>query len=321
MSKLTGSSIQFRCFNTDSDLPHLIQLLTEMEEVDHTGEDINAETIKAQLQWSGHDPALDRWVAVTSNHEELMIGSGWVLKVPQNTYADVYVGVHPAWRRQGIGSELLQHIMTRAQALQPQNILASADIQHQEAIDFLRKRAFSPVAAYTAMRLASNRPLPQPDWPAGYTIRAYNPLENFSLLLDMYNRAFQDLWGHWEKVLADDLHGILEHEDAAGIFLLFTQTGEVVGTCRSEISAQLSVKNGKQTGYLDAPGVVPEHREQNLYLPQLLHATHWIRSQASQESIDIELESWGDRPQVLAAYQELGFEKVRQQDIYRWQTQ
>ena len=263
----------------------------------------------------------DRWVAVISNHEEQMIGLSWVLKVPQNTYADVYVGVHPSWRRQGIGSELLQRILARAQTLHPQSILASADVQHQDANDFLRRRAFSSVAAYTAMQLACTRPLPQPEWPIGYTIRAYDPLEDFSLLLDMYNQAFQGLWGHWEKVTADDLHAILEHQNAAGIFLLFTQTGEVVGTCRGEISEQLSMKNGKQVGYLDAPGVVPEQRENNLYLPQLLHAAHWVRRQASQTSIAIELESWGDSPQVLAAYQEIGFEEVKRQDIYCWQSQ
>ena len=264
MDELTPSTLHFRHFDRDLDPLHLVQLLTEMEAVDHTGEDISIEAIKAQLQWPGHDAVQDRWVAVISNHEEQMIGLSWVLKVPQNPSADVYVGGHPSWRRQGIGSELLQRILARAQTLHPQSILASADVQHQDANDFLRRRAFSSVAAYTAMQLACTRPLPQPEWPIGYTIRAYDPLEDFSLLLDMYNQAFQGLWGHWEKVTADDLHAILEHQNAAGIFLLFTQTGEVVGTCRGEISEQLSMKNGKQVGYLDAPGVVPEQRENNL---------------------------------------------------------
>jgi mycothiol synthase len=100
---------------------------------------------------------------------------------------------------------------------------------------------------------------------------------------------------------------------------IFAQTGEVVGTCRGELSEQLQEKYGRPTGYLDAPGVVPEQRENGLYLPQMLHAAHWVRSQAPRESIAIELESWGDSPQTLAAYQEVGFEIIRQQSICCWQ--
>jgi hypothetical protein len=69
-------------------------------------------------------------------------------------------------------------------------------------------------------------------------------------------------------------------------------------------------------GYLDSPGVVPEQRANNLYLPLLLQAANWVRT---QEPVDIEIESYGDDPSVLAQYQEVGFEKIQQQDIYRWQ--
>ncbi|GAC1643016.1 MAG: hypothetical protein NVS4B12_06840 [Ktedonobacteraceae bacterium] len=115
---------------------------------------------------------------------------------------------------------------------------------------------------------------------------------------------------------AEYLTGMLEEMNPEGIFLLFTQTGEVVGTCRGELSEHLSKRRGVHTGYLDCPGVVPEYRTKNLYLPQLLCVAHWVRE---QEHVDIEMESWGDDPRLLAQYQEIGFKKVHRQDIYRWQ--
>ena len=48
----------------------------------------------------------------------------------------------------------------------------------------------------------------------------------------------------------------------------------------------------------------------------LLHAAHLVRD---QKSVYIELESWGDDPQVLAQYQKVGFEVMHQLGIYRWQ--
>jgi len=121
----------------------------------------------------------------------------------------------------------------------------------------------------------------------------------------------------WEHVTAANLHEWLEEMNPDGIFLLFTQNGELVGTCRGEISEQLSKQRGIPTGYLDAPGVVPEHRIKGLYLPQLLHVANWVREQ--ERNVSIEMQSWGDDPQVLAQYQQVGFEKMHQQDIYRWQ--
>ncbi len=313
LSQPLEAQFQFRHFNAETDIPRLASLLEEIENIDHTGEDISEETLKAQLTWPGHNPSQDRQVVMARDDPGQMIGFSSVWKVPQNIHADIFVGVHPLWRKKGIGSALLQGALARAQTLHPHSILAYADAQHQEAMHFLQERAFSPAAAYTAMRCASDKLLPQSAWPAGYTIRVYNPSQDFPLLLDMYNRSFQGLWGHWETVMAEDLHGILEDQNAADNFLLFAPTGEVVGTCRGTISEPLSTSRGKRMGYLDCPGVVPEHRANGLYLPLLLHAAQWVRNQGAT---DIEVESWGDDPQVLAQYQQVGFEKVHQQIIY-----
>ncbi len=168
------------------------------------------------------------------------------------------------------------------------------------------------------MRLVSTVELPQCALPSGYSLRQYNPTNDFSLLLDMYNCAFQGLWGHWQHVTLEEMNTILEAQtNPEDNFLLFTQNGEVVGTCRGEINELLSKRRGAPTGYLDAPGVVPEHRSKNLYLPLLLHVANRVRKQAR---VDIEMESWGDDPQVLAQYQQVGFEIMYKQDIYRWQS-
>ena len=291
--------------------------MNETEQVDRTGEDISEEALKAQLSLPGHDPVQDRWVVNPSDDDEQMIGVSTVWNVPQNNLAYIYVGVHPAWRRQGIGSELLQRTLTQAQTHQSQNILVYADVQHQQVKEFLLKRAFLPVAYYTAMELGSTVAIPLSVLPIGYSLRQYNPTSDFPLLLEMYNKAFQGLWGHHEYVTSEEMNNILESEThPEDNFLLFTQNGEVVGTCRGEISEYLSERRGVRTGYLDAPGIVPEHRSKNLYLPLLLHIANWV---CKQELVDIEMESWGDDPQVLAQYQQAGFKIMHQQAIYRWQ--
>ena len=312
----TDSHFHIHHFDPDSDVPRLVQLLTEVENIDHAGEDTSEETVRMQLTLPGHDAVQDRWVATNSDNDGQMIGFGTVWKIPQNSYADMYVCVHPLWRKHGIGSVLLQNVLKRAQELHAQHMLVYADIQQHEVVEFLQKQNFVQVAAYTQMRLVASKLLPRPEWPTGYTTRVYNPDEDFPLLLDMYNRAFQGLWGHWEYVNEENLQEILSGQKPETIFFVIAQNGEVVGTGRGEISEQLSEQRGTDTGYLDASGVVAEYRANGLYVPMLLHAAHLVRD---QKSVDIELESWGDDPSVLAKYQEVGFEVMRQLGIYRWQ--
>jgi ribosomal protein S18 acetylase RimI-like enzyme len=316
-NETTHTLFHFRHFDTSTDIPRLVQLLIEVEDVDHAGEDTSEETVKEHLGLPGHDPTKDRWVVTHPEHEEQLIGFGTVWKVPENKTANIYVCVHPAWRKHGIGSTLLQSVLTRAQELHAQDVIVSADIKNQDATNFLRKRAFSQVSAYTLMKLVASASLPQPTWPIGYTTRIYNPIHDFPLLLDMYDRAFEGLWGHW-KPTEEDLRDILAEQKPETIFLVFAPSGEAVGLGRGEINEQLSARRGTRTGYLDAPGVVPEHRANGLYLPMLLHAARLVRD---QEPVNIELESWGDDLHVLAQYQQVGFEIMNQQGMYRWQGQ
>lgn len=154
---------------------------------------------------------------------------------------------------------------------------------------------------------------PAPVWPTNYIIRAYNPETDFPALLYTYNYCFQGLWGHWETVTEEDMKRLLSGIASDGIFLLFGLDGQPVGVCRAEINEQLSQRRGQRTGYLDSPGVAPSHRQDGLYLPLLLQAIRWIRA---QEQIAIELESWGDSEEVLAAYRDIGFVVTRQAIIY-----
>jgi ribosomal protein S18 acetylase RimI-like enzyme len=74
------------------------------------------------------------------------------------------------------------------------------------------------------------------------------------------------------------------------------------------------MKNGLPTGYIDAPGIVPQHRRLDLYRALVLSGIGWLREQG--QSI-IEMESWGDKLEVLKMYRELGFKDIRHRVCYQ----
>ena len=308
------SLFHFRRFEPE-DIARIVTLLEEAEAVDHSGEDISEEIVRDQLTWTGHDPLLDRWMVEWPDQSDKIIAYSFLWKTPTNRHADITAVVHPAWRERGIGGELLARTLQRAREVQAESVLAYADVKQAAANTFLQQRGFAPVSAYTVMSLAASVRVAAPAWPAeGYVIRPYSEVQDFSMLLQAFNRCYEGLWGH-HHLSEDELNAWFPSIDQEGTLLLYAPNGDLVGMCRVEMSKQLSRKYGKPMSYVDSPGIVSEYRDKGLYVPLLQAGVQWLRT---REQVDSELESWGDDERTLAQYQKIGFTIARQARIYRF---
>lgn len=301
----TGAAYVIRPFAPEDDLPRLVRVMAEVEAADHDGEDVSEETLRGHLTLPGHDPARDRWVAVASDEPDTLLGWGFVWVAPGETLATLIGAVHPAWRGKGIGGQLMALVLDRARELGATRAGAYVGSRNEAAGAFLRRRGFAVVSANTLLRIASNMSLLEADIPAGYTVRTYADNPDPALFQRAVNRCYEGLWGHHtvpEEVVAEWLPTL----DPASIYFLIGPDGDVAGTVRTE-------RYGEPVGYVDAPGVVPEHRQDGLYVPLLRAAMRRLRERTPSA---IELESWGDAPETLAQYEALGFAVVRQAVAY-----
>src|SRR5262249_23985295 len=108
--------VHCRCLDLQEDLVALVEMLGDVEHADRTGDSVTADTPRAQLTWTGQDPARNNWVATVGNGSRL-VGYGLTQKTASDPNADVYVAVHPAWRRRGIGTQLFTYLLSRASEL------------------------------------------------------------------------------------------------------------------------------------------------------------------------------------------------------------
>ena len=144
-------------------------------------------------------------------------------------------------------------------------------------------------------------------------MRTYAEVQDISILTQAMNLSYIPLWGH-QDVSEAEMASWLPDLNQDGLFLVFSEKGRVVGISRAELSPERTVKNGQPTGYIDAPGVVPQHRRLDLYRALVLNGINWLRVQGQ---VLIEMESWGDKLEVLKMYRELGFTDVRQLISYQ----
>jgi len=306
------STLIYRQLDLQGDLAAVVRLLQEIEQADQSGERVTEVTLHEQLTWSGQDPTLNTWVVALPDSTSL-VGYGMIQKTATDPNADLYVAVHPSWRRQGIGTHLFAHLLARASELKTRALRAYVSVQNKEANLFVCAQGFEPVSTFTRLSLTDMPTFPALALPQGFTTRTYDQLERVELYTEALNRGYEGYWGHLQST-QEEVARFLLHLNHAGIFLLFAPDGMIAGTCRAELSEPLTGERRTPTALIDAPGIVARYREAGLALALLLTAIHWLLPQHPQT---LDLEAWGEAPGTLALYRALGFSVTKVEISYR----
>ena len=300
-------SFVFRHYVPAADLAHLSALLTAVEAHDQDGEDTSETALQEQLTWPHYEPEHDCWVIEAPGSSRELIGYGSVFaQTPLRS--TLSVTIHPTWRRRGLGSVLLTKALERARETGAKQVTVYANAHHPAATAFLARHGFWLVGSSWVLRAPPDLVPEAAQWPAGYMVRSYAQVQQLSTLLEVMNRSYADKWGHAENDQTTneaDVLPWLASADPEGMFLVFAPEGSVAGFCRAIPAHVLREQAGANlTDEVDQPGVVPEHRQQQLYRPLILTALHWLRTQGRHAVL---LQSWGDDEQTIASYQDAGF--------------
>lgn len=122
-----------------------------------------------------------------------------------------------------------------------------------------------------------------------------------AVLAAIMNRSWGDLWGHAQNEQPTTPEGVTELVPALwqpeNIFLAFAPDGDVAGLCLGIPRESMDV--------IDSPGAAPEYRHLALQRPLLLTVARHLQSRQSKE---IQLLSYGDDEQIIAAYRDVGFQ-------------
>lgn len=311
-----AGALVYRRLNLQRDVAALAGLLHDVAQADQTGDEVTEAGLYQQLTWSGQDPALNNWVVALEEHASL-VGYAMIQKMPHDANADLHIVVHPPWRRRGIGRQLFTYLLERASELDTRALRGYVPVQDEGASLFVRLLGFEPVATYTRMRLSDIQSFPAPALPEGFTMRSYDQIEQLDLYTEAINRCYEGYWGHIQGT-QEDVARFLPRFNHAGIFLLFAPDGTIAGTCRADLNEQSEDASESLTALIDAPGIVARYRDVDLALPLLLTAIHWV---LRHHPATLELEAWGETPELLARYRSLGFTVTKEEISYRMNLQ
>lgn len=293
-----------RHYLPEKDLAPLSNLLTEIEAFDRDGEDTSEEYLRNALTWPNYRPDQDVWVAELDGE---LVGYAAALEQPSRR-CTIYAVVHPAHRRKGVGSQLIDFTLKRAREIGSQHILVYANEHNEAANLFLKRHRFQQVGSSGIMGAPAMLEVPPYEFPTGFTLKRYSELNEPRILLEALNICYLGMWGHQhnDKRSEEELRSprFLKYYDADDILLLFDEKDSVVGICSLKSEARRD-EEGNAADLLDAPGLIQEHREQGYQRGLVLAGIQHLSRKGTRP---ITLEFWGDNENALNLYRELGFE-------------
>ncbi len=298
-----------RAFRRATDTAPLLGLLQSAETFDKTGERWSYEKLEVYLQAPGHRPERERWVVAHPTEPETLIGHACLYLPAQGDtrrVADTMLLVHPDWRRQGLGSRLWEVLeIHAAQHPSIETLRVYLDPGHEAGTTFAGRHGFTvlPEDAYRHLCGDLSSLNLDPTFPPGFTLVPYSQIQNLTVVVEAMNRSYAELHGH-RTTTEQDFAPILEASDPDGFIILFDPAGRVMGTVSADLAPDLSEQNGRPTGRLGSPGVVPEHRSPAIYGALLGAGCHYLETRGA---VWAELETLGDHETTIAAYQSLDF--------------
>ncbi|MBV7328481.1 GNAT family N-acetyltransferase [Chloroflexi bacterium TSY] len=307
-----------RNFNVSRDLAPLVNLRNHSS--DPNASPITLAQQREELRAPNQRPETDRWVVEETGDPwwELLGQSFGYHTIPERYLA--WVEVDRAWRRRGLGSQLLACVVTRAQTLKAEHILIYTDDGDKAAQAFLQKNGFQMKSDSWLLIAPAELEIATPQWPDGFSVRCFAEVQDLSILWQACYGGYGDLWGHGEnshinREKPPETTVTAWITDAApqgeNIFLAFDAHDNVAGICRGFVGEQ---KEGERpTGLIDAPGIVPAFRHLALQRPLTLTVMQWLRSLGQGP---LRLESIGDNAATVTLYQEMGFEVAQHSIAY-----
>lgn len=300
------NNLLIRHYNPLLDLANLSHMLTEIESIDQDGEETSDEYLLAALSWPNYRPDKDVWVAEVDG---TLVGYALALEQPSQK-CTLYVVVHHSQRRKGIGSQLMELVLKRAQEVGSRNIMIYANEKNEASNLFLKHHGFSVVGSSGAMKMNESK-FPSFDMPEGFTLKKYSDVNDTRLLLHALNHCYEGMWGHQhnDNPSEEELNSpnFLKYYDAENILLLFDSEDTVCGICSVKPEGKRE-KSGSHSDLLDAPGLIKKYRELGYQRSLVLAGVNHLRR--GHEARPIVLEFWGDSQDALNIYHSLGFEMM-----------
>lgn len=248
--------------------------------------------------------ALSEDLLLVRNSAGQLIGSGTIFTEENSSLTSrLMVQVHPEYRRQGIGTDVLNHLIQTGLKRGSSEFVCRVPSFRPYVASFLEKHGFHQEYTWLKMHLELEGPAAFSPVPEGLTVRALNVKRESEVWLQLQNRIFKDFPGY-EAVNAETLASITNHcAFDPSLLVVGTYYSIPVGYCLG-FSLESSTK-GKILK-IEGMGVLPEFRRRG-YARALM--SEILTRAYMKEYTSSELVVLSSNAAAIALYEKYGFKE------------
>lgn len=305
----------------EGDLLALVDVINAADAVDGMDRGTSVQEMEELFGRPLFDPERDVFVAEAGS-QAVAYGSLDTERDEQTCVFRLYCEVLPEWRRQGIGTRMMERLMAAAKArlgeLEGQTVYVSASCVagEEDRESLFRNFDLVPVRYFIKMSyqpLDDHIPSPQP--PRGVDLRPYVAGQDDRAVWAAVNEAFRDHWGHVEVSLEEWAFWMQSPFLRSDLHVLAVDGDEIAGVCLISINEQENKRTGRREGWIDTLCVRRPYRRRGVGKALLVAGLHKLR-EAGMEVAALGADA-ENLTGAVRLYQRVGFREERRWINYR----
>jgi len=286
-----------------TDIEGIARLHRAAEPFDRSGRLGDAIALRKRWSRPGNQPEAECLVAEALGK---VVGYAYRFTVAGSAQCQVDGVVHPAWRRQGIGRQLLARTAEDARLSGAQSLDLRVRDDELAALAFCQAVGLRAVRVWHRQWLEPLRLSPF-TFPAGYSWRQYRPRHDDAAYVKLVNETLGDHWG-LGPITHENLASLVGQPGFEPANILFAIQGqEIVGVSALRLVARQVAGRDSTVAHIGPVGVQAAHRGLGLAHALLAASLRHCRRRRIQAA---ELDVDETNAPAIHVYQDCGFETL-----------
>lgn len=305
----------------DSDLCPLLAVIRAAARLDREPFVLTEAAFRDRLHSPGLNPSLDVFVAEVPGLGPVGYAEGQFIGDPDQLCYRTRGSVHPDWRGQGIGQELLNRLWQRAQLLsslargRPVTLTARALVSQPGAIALFENFSMRPVRHFLELNRDLTCGLPELRLPQGIQLQRWSDRRSYRAVWAAFNEAFTD---HWSPI--PETFKMFEHHIRSRVYdLKYSWVAwdgqQVAGASLNRMGAETAALRDQNQGYVSQLFVRRPWRRFGIGTA-LLVATMQAACQAGHTALGLNVDA-DNLSGAVPFYESLDFYRNREWIIYQ----
>ncbi len=249
-----------RTYLGEADLQPIADLLNACEAVDR----LDMGTSVAELREEFESPELDleRDLRLWDDADGTLIAFGqiWIPLSGAEVDGHLWFRVRPDKRSGDLEAEIVNWGVERMREVGrergvPVKLRASVRSDETQQIGVLEQHGFAISRSFLRMARPLDQPIPEPQFPHGFTLRHLAGPQEVPAWVEMFNQSFIDHWNHHDLTVEQRLHRMKSADYKAEYDLLaVAPDGTFAAFCVCGIYPQENARTGRNEGWINLLG-------------------------------------------------------------------